>query len=345
MKKASLILILTVCISTVYAANEKDEKILSANQPVMSGAHYSKDSTWKWGGIIGLNFSQVAIGEYWAPGGLSSYSLNGLLGLYANRKKGKLSWDNNLDIAYGMIKQGNLDDLADQPWLKSDDRIELNSKLGYKLKGKTLSLSGLMNFKSQLSPGFVFPNDSIITSNFLAPGYLVFGAGLDYKPNDNFSMFLAPVSTGKITFVNDQALADAGAFGVQKAEFNSMGEMINPGSRIRFEFGGFLKMMYKKESLSDNKESMFNDISFQTNLDLFSNYLNNPQNIDVNWAVLVGMKVNKHISVTITTNVVYDHDINFAIEELDGDGNVIGTHPGPRLQFKEALGIGFSYKL
>jgi hypothetical protein len=281
---------------------------------------------------MGLNFSQVAIGEYWAKGGLSSYSFNGILGMYANYVKGKISWDNNLDIGYGMIKQGEREALNSQPWLKSDDKVQFNTKFGYQIKDKKISLSSIINFKSQNAPGFEHPNDSVLTSNFLAPGYLVFGAGLDYKPNSNFSFFMSPLSTGKITFVNDQALSDAGAFGV------------DPGSRMRVEFGGFIKLIYKKDNLSKVEGSALNDISFQTTLDLFSNYLNNPENIDVNWGVLIGLKVNKYISATITTNIIYDDDVNFTIEEKDADGNVIGSHLGPRTQFKEALGIGFSYK-
>jgi hypothetical protein len=354
MKK--LLVILFIGISTIaFAGVEGDstftakksvgaDKIFSANKPVMARENYNVDSTWKWGGIVGLNFSQVAIGDYWAPGGLSSLSLNGTVGLYANKRKGKFSWDSNLDAAYGMIKQGDRDQLSDQPWLKSDDKLEINTKIGHQIRDKKMSLTGLLNFKSQLSPGFSFPNDSILTSNFLAPGYLVFGAGLDIKPNKNFSAFIAPISTGKITFVNDQALADAGAFGVDKATFDGTGNLLSSGSRLRFEFGGFVKMMYKKDNLSENKESILNDISFRTNLDLFSNYLNNPQNIDVNWSILIGMKVNKYITASITMNIVYDHDIDFTINELDAGGNIIGTHKGPRTQFKEALGIGFSYK-
>ncbi|MBL4703541.1 MAG: DUF3078 domain-containing protein, partial [Flavobacteriales bacterium] len=309
-----------------------DKKIDSANKPAQAKSNYNADSTWKWGGIMGLNFSQVAIGEYWAKGGLSSYSFNGLLGLYANHKKGKISWDNNLDLAYGMIKQGNRDQIMDQPWLKSDDKLAINVKVGYQIKDKKISLSGLVNFKSQNAPGFNYPNDSVLSSNFLAPGYLVFGAGIDYKPTSNLSIFISPVSAGKITFVNDQALANAGAFGVE------------PGERMRAEFGGFLKLLYKKDNLSKDKESALHDISFQTQLDLFSNYLNNPENIDVNWSILIGLKVNKYISATITSNVIYDHDVKFTIEEKDANGNVISTHLGPRLQFKESLGIGLSYK-
>ncbi len=334
--------ILAFCGST-YATSDSLFRNTS-NAPALAKLHYNKDSTWNWGGLIGLNFSQVAIGDYWAAGGLSSYSFNGILGAFANYEKGKWTWDNNIDVGYGIIKQGDRNTLDKMPWLKSDDKLEVNSKVGHKIKGKKLSLSILVNFKSQMAPGFNFPNDSVLTSNFLAPGYLVFGAGLDYKPNKNFSAFISPVSTGKITFVNDQRLADQGAFGVDPAEFDDNGKMVKQGSRMRLEFGGFIKMMYKKEKLSKDSNSVFHDISFQTNVDFFSNYLDNPQNIDVNWSTLIGFKVNEFITATITTNLIYDHDVNFNIEEKDADGIVINSYEAPRTQFKEALGIGFSYK-
>ncbi len=306
--------------------------------------NYNADSTWSWGGIFGANFSQVAIGEYWAAGGLSSYSVNTILNFNVGYKKKKVSFDNSINIGYGMIKQGEKNALSSQEWLKSDDKLEFTSKLGYQIKGEKLSISGLVNFKSQAAPGFNYPNETTLTSNFLAPGYLVFGGGIDYKPNAALSMFLAPISSGKITFVHDQKLADAGSFGVQPAERNESGEIIKPGARYRAEFGGFLRIVYKKENLSGNSESPLNDISFQSNIDLFSNYLNSPENIDVNVGLLLGMKVNKYISVTISANAIYDHDTSFKIIERDGDGNETGFHLGPRLQIKEVLGVGFSYK-
>lgn len=317
----------------------------STNSNAIDGAsNYSADSTWRWGGIFGANFAQVAIGEYWAAGGLSSYSINTILNFDVRYKKKKVSFDNSINIGYGMIKQGEKSALSSQKWLKSDDKLELTSKLGYQIKGEKLSISGLINFISQAAPWFNYPNETVLTSNFLAPGYLVFGGGIDYKPNSTLSMFFAPISSGKITFVHDQNLADAGSFGVQPAERSESGEIVKPGARYRAEFGGFLRIVYKKENLSADSKSPLNDISFQSNIDLFSNYLNSPENIDINASLLLGMKVNKYISVTISANAIYDHDTSFKIIERDGDGNETGFHLGPRLQIKEVLGVGFSYK-
>ena len=163
------------------------------------------------------------------------------------------------------------------------------------------------------------------------------------KPNKNLSVFIAPFSSGKITMVNDQALADSGSFGVKPAIRSASGDLISHGSRLRVEFGGFLKILYKKEKLSTNVDSPLYDISFQSNLDLFSNYMSSPQNVDINWGMMIGMRVNKFVTVTVTTNLIYDNDVGFLIEEIDSGGNVTGTHLGPRVQLKEVLGVGFSY--
>lgn len=356
--KTLFTLVLTVATSaSLWAGNndrtsngeETEKKILSANAPAFAKENYNTDSTWKYGGIIGINFGQVAIGDYWAAGGLSNYSLNGLLSLYANKKKGKFSWDNNLDVGYGIIKQGDRGNLSKIPWIKSDDKLEFNSKAGYQLS-KAWYASGLVNFKSQLAPGLKDPYnaESALLSNFLAPGYLIIAPGLDWKPNGEFSLFLSP-ATAKFTFVTDQNLANAGAFGVDAATYDTSGKLLTLGSKSRFEFGGYVRAIYKKDNLSTKENSFLNGVSVRTTLDLFSNYLaedpSGPQNIDVNWEVLVGMKVNKYITATITTQLIYDHDINFeVIDTVDPKGNVLTSHQGPRTQFKEALQVGFSYK-
>lgn len=269
---------------------------------------------WKKGGVASLNFAQTSLNN-WAGGGQSSIALNGLLSLYANLKKGDSRWDNSFDLGYGTVKQG------DAAFFKSDDRIDLFSKYGKKAGGNWY-YAALLNFRSQMVKGFNSPSE-VATGNyisrFLAPGYLLTALGMDYKPSDNFTLFVAPF-TGKTTFVMDDSLSTIGAFGV------------DAGQNIRNEFGGYLKMAYVRD-IMDN-------IKFQTKLDLFSNYLNNPQNIDVNWEVLIAMKVNEYITASIMTHLIYDDDIDIAV--TDANGMVIGS--GPRTQFKEVLAVGIGYK-
>jgi hypothetical protein len=176
----------------------------------------------------------------------------------------------------------------------------------------------LIGFKSQFAPGYNSPGDSIYISNFLAPAYLNISAGMDYKPSDHFTLFISPLA-GKMTFVNDEYLSNKGAFGVE------------PGKEMRPEFGWYMKMMFKHDIMKN--------VSFQTKLDLFSNHLKNPQNIDVNWDVLISMKINEYLSANLTTTLIYDDDILIAVEQDDGS-----VREQPAIQFKEMFGVGFSYK-
>lgn len=281
---------------------------------------------WKKGGLIGADFSQASYTN-WAAGGINSLSGVALFNLFANYKLDKTSWDNSLDMAYGVIKIGKND------IQKSDDKIEFNSKFG-KQASNNWYYAALLNFKSQLDVGYNYPDDSTIVSHFMAPATVLGALGLDYKSEDkSLSFFVSPL-TGKVTFVNDQRLADAGAFGVQAAEYDTAGVKIKDGQTIRYEFGGFLKMTFKKD--------IFKNVNLQTKLELFTNYLNHPENIDVNWETILTMKINRFLSCTVNTQLIYDHDIPVPYTKVEGGQTVSGT--APRLQFKEVLAVGIAYK-
>lgn len=311
MKKLFFSLALAFSVITYAQTTEAEKDLKTQNTDTTEG--------WRVGGTFGLNYTQVGLNN-WAAGGQSSFALNGLFDAYANYKKGKSSWDNNLSLGYGVIKQGE-----DGDWIKSDDRILLNSKYGRKA-AKNWYYAGLFNFKSQFAPGYNLPDDSTKISDFMAPGYFLGAIGMDYKPNDDFTVFLSPV-TAKMTVVNNDFLSKIGAFGVDS------------GKTARLELGGYMRMMYRKEIMQN--------ITFQTNLDLFSNYSENPQNIDVNWDNLISMKVNKYITVTYTTSLIYDDDIDITETKSDGTPKTdVNGNPrvGPRTQFKYVLAVGFQYK-
>jgi hypothetical protein len=275
-------------------------------------------SGWRKGGVIGITLAQTSLTN-WAAGGQNSVSANGLLSLFANYKKGDNVWDNSLDMGFGILKQGKNEALR-----KTDDKLEFLSKYGRKAF-KNVYYSALVSFKTQMAPGYNLPNDSVKISNFLAPGYLLVAIGLDYKPSPYLSVFLSPL-TSRTTFVNDTVLSDQGAFGVE------------PGKKYREEFGGYMRFIYSK---NDFKNEFMKNISFTTKLDLFSNYLDKPQNVDVNWEVLIAMKVNKIISVNLTTNLIYDDNTKVPVDR-NNDGIAEGM--GVRTQFKEIFGAGLSMK-
>lgn len=273
----------------------------------------SDTTVWKNGGVFNLNFSQVSLTN-WAAGGQNAISINTVLSLFSTYKKENMVWDNTLDVNFGSSKFG------DAAFFKNDDRIDFFSKYGKRAKGSWY-YAALANFRTQMLPGYNAPGDLDYISRFLAPGYVLAALGADYKPNNNFTAFVAPF-TGKTTLVMDDSLSTIGAFGVEN------------GQNIRNEFGGYMKIFAKHE--------LFTNTTIQTKLDLFSNYLENPQNIDINWEVLLSMKVNKYISASVSTLLIYDDDVKIGIDE-NKDG-VIEKY-GPRVQFKEVLAVGFSYKL
>jgi predicted small secreted protein len=305
MKKLILatVLLITAWITSYTQVTEAEKQLKTISADTVMG--------WKKGGVININTSQTSLTN-WAAGGQSSMSANGLLSLFAHNKKEKSLWENYLDLGYGTLKQKGSD------WWKTDDRIDFTSKYGLKASEK-LYYAGLLNFKTQMTDGFNYPNDSVKISGFMAPGYLLTAIGLDYIPDPGFTLFFAPI-TSKLTFVMDDEFAEAGAFGV------------DPGENIKSEFGGYLRAFLKKDIMEN--------ISVQTKLDLFTNYLEDFGNIDVSWETLIAMKVNKFISATLSTHLLYDQDITI-IKEND-EGNL--QEYNSKVQFKEVLAIGLSMK-
>ncbi|MGC1390105.1 MAG: DUF3078 domain-containing protein [Bacteroidales bacterium] len=277
------------------------------------------DSTrgWKKGGVFSINLAQTSLTN-WAAGGQNSFAVNGLLSTYANYKRGKSVWANSLDMGYGLLKQGSTG------YRKTDDKFDLLSKYGYEAF-KKFYYSALVNFKTQMAPGYTY-NDALSTktkiSDLFAPAYLLAALGLDYKPSDHFSAFIAPL-TGKITFVEDKQLSDAGDFGVK------------PGQKSFSEFGGYLRAVYTKNNY---KKDFLKNVTFTTKVDLFTNYIKNPQNVVVNWETLLAFKVNKFLSANINTQLVYDDKIKIPVLR-----NGVATSVGSLIQFKEILGVGFAY--
>jgi hypothetical protein len=277
------------------------------------------DSSWNKGGKFALTVSQVSFSN-WAAGGENSFGGNSMLNLFANYKKGKRIWDTNLDLAYGMMK------LEGKKSRKTDDKIDFFSKYGYKISNN-LYASSNFKFSTQFYEGFKYPDDTTVVSTFLSPAYCQFGLGVDFKPSDYFSLSFLP-ATGKVTIVMDQTLANQGAYGVEKATYDTIGDQIlvkRKGNNYRFELGAALQVVFKKE--------LVKNIELQSRLQLFSNYLDNPQNIDINWDSMLSLKVNKYISTFVGVSMLYDDDIKIA----DKDGVI-----GPRTQIKQTFGLGLA---
>jgi Protein of unknown function (DUF3078) len=315
-------------------------------------AAHAQDSTaapkWDVGGMGSITYSEVGLFN-WAAGGQSNMTLIGNLNLYGNRKYTNASWENSLDLAYGFIKNNFIFDPS-LPVTKAEDKIDFNSKFGKKAWSEKVSYSSLLNFRTQFAPGRANATDQVYISKALAPAYLILAVGLDFKPNNDLSIFVSPVS-GKLTIVTDDSLAGVSSFGVNQRDENGD---FRPGAtgKARMEFGATFRAKYKKDIMKN--------VGLETNLELFSNYIDRPQNIDVRWSNNLVARVNKYITANLITDLIYDHDVLIPIVDAkgvpqysinpgtgqpftDAGGNPI-QRKGPRVQFKQVFGVGFAYK-
>jgi hypothetical protein len=289
------------------------------------------EKLWKVFGNTSLNFNQVSFSN-WASGGEDALSGTAGLNLNANYHKKNLIFENNGTFVYGLIYS------QERGLMKMEDRLELNSKIDYKAIN-SWHYSLLSSFKSQFAPGYNYPDMTNAVSRFLAPGYLTLSLGMDYAPTKYFSLFISPAS-GKFTFVLDQKLADAGSYGVRKAVKDSLGNILYHGEPVKPELGMTVNAKIKYE--------IFKNIVIDSKLNLYDNYLSDDVrdrwNVDVDWENNINFVINSIISSTFNSRMLYDNSIMVPLYNMiNGVKTKIGE--GPRLQIKEAFGIGMVMKL
>ncbi len=266
---------------------------------------------WNKSGNISLLFNQAAFNAEWTGGGTSNYAANASLTYDFNYRKGKLTWDNRIVADYGITKTKD-----DKFSRKTNDRLELNSIVGRQINESKWFYSFFLNFRTQFAKGYAFGEDAdgneirTETTHFMSPGYLQIGPGFLWKENDNLKVNLAP-ATARLIFVDDMfttvpGYTDGDYFGV------------DAGESTRFEFGASISG-YAKFDLMEN-------ISMENILNLYSNYLEDPQNVDLDYTMNLVLKVNDWISANATFQAIYDD-------------NAVGA-----FQIREALGIGVGYK-
>ena len=255
--------------------------------------------------IGGINMSQVSLNN-WAAGGDASIAGDINFSYALDYKKDKLLWQNRLELAYGLNKTDA------NGTRKTNDKIYLNSMFGYRLAEHWYATI-TVNFQTQFDKGYKYHDDNTKTllSRFMSPGYLSVGPGITWTPKPWFTATLSP-ATWRGTFVMSDFLSDQGAFGV------------DPGKHLLSEFGANLKLEANYEFLPN--------MTVYSRLELFSNYLEKPQNVDVRWDTQVAMKINKWFSASLNLNLIYDDDAKFKTD----DGRDVA-----KLQFKEVLGVGF----
>lgn len=257
----------------------------------------------------------------WTKGGESSLST--MMDLQGdatyNNKEANTQWINSLRLKYGTITT------QDKGTRKNNDALEINSKFNRNAWGK-IGMSASMYMKHQLAKGYNYPNDSVPISKFLNPGTMTLGLGFEYKPAKEITFNVAPLSY-KTTFVLDTAHIDQTLHGIDK------------NARAKREMG--------TQIVVTSKLTPFENMEVTNNLRLFSNYLNKPQNIDLDWELNITQQINWFFAIRLNLHLIYDDDVRFPV--LDENDQPVLLPDGSAkkvadLQFKEFVGLSLQFK-
>ena len=297
-----------------------------------------------------IKFGQTSLTN-WAAGGDNTVTLQAFIDGNANYKKDDLFWNNRLQLDYGFVYASSKPILQ-----KSDDRIYFESKLGYKTENmKKFAFTVNYDFRSQFNTGYEYKTPSapegfdklddvpvkdlvqlwkdarVVKSGFLAPAYTNLAVGIDLKPANWISLNVAPI-TGGVVIVRDELLRKNYGMHLRK-EWEGVTEGLPAdGSEYRsarFEFGAQVK--------ADVAVNVNDNFKYTSQLVLFSNYIDHPENIRVNWDNRFDWKLAKYFSLTLTTNMIYDDKV-VIYSEADGLTK-------QRVQFKESFLFGFTWTI
>lgn len=261
---------------------------------------------WKTGGLYNFNLSQSALSNWAAGGDNFNLALTSYFNYFAFYQKPRQNWDNNLDVNLGYMQSTSLGGR------KNDDRLDLLSKYGYKIDstGK-LYVSALFNFRSQFFDGFSYNGTNAnLISSFLSPAYIILSAGVDFKPDNELSVFFSPI-TSRTTLVVNNKLSEQGKYGV------------DVGKHFYRETGLFVTVNYNR--------NITPTISYKGRADFFSNYYQKPENVNIYMTNLFMFKIHKNFTANYSLDFMYDDKIR-----------IFGPNKNaPGLQLKSIIGIGF----
>lgn len=272
---------------------------------------------WNTSGSFSLLFNQAAFNADWQGGGTSSYAGNIGLTYNFNYRNEEITWDNRITAEYGLSQSKDDDYLR-----KTNDVIELHSVFGNQIKDSNWFVSVLLNAKSQFTKGYDYIDTPILdpitgeelgtntkreeTTHALSPAYLTLGPGFLWKKSDNLKVNISPASARLIMvdkdFTSTPGYVDGDYYGVDQ------------GKTSRFEFGTAINA-YAKFDLMEN-------VSMENILSMYSNYLEDPKNVDMDYTMNLVMKVNKYISANFVFQAIYnDNAVSaFQIREVLGAG-------------------------
>ncbi|MGL2962581.1 DUF3078 domain-containing protein [Flavobacterium sp. RSB2_4_14] len=292
MNKILLSISLLFCVNIIFS-QDNDKERLKKTEEVIAKIVEEKPNGWIKKGTFTFLANQASFTN-WQAGGQSSISGNVGLDYDINYKSVNWSWDNKFIANYGLSK------ISGQELQKTDDRVGFNSLLGRKAKGYWY-YSAFFSFKTQFDSGFDPANLDVKISHFFSPAFFQLGPGIMWKKSDDFKFNFAP-ATSKLIIVHPHFTEFGSSFGVEQ------------GDSSRFEFGASF-IGYYKFKLMEN-------VIAENILNLYTNYLEDIQNVDLDYTLNIVMKINKTLTANIAFQTIYDDNAfrGFQVRQVIGLG-------------------------
>ncbi|NHM06087.1 DUF3078 domain-containing protein [Flavobacterium sp. CYK-4] len=281
------ILFLTVlfCGVGIMNAQDAEKEIITNTEKAVKKIVDTTGAGWTKKGNLIFLFNQSNFNN-WLAGGENNLSGNLGINYDFNYKRNDITWDNKIIASYGLIQTKNSDFEK-----KTDDRFEYNSVFGKKAVGYWY-YSFFLNFRTQFTKGYIYGKDAngkeirTENTNLFSPAYLTFGPGMFWKKSDNLKVNLAPL-TSKVTFVDaDFTLPEKAYFGVEE------------GKSTRYELGFYASGYYKLDLMTN--------VSMENTLNLYTNYLEDPQNVDMDYTMNMVMRINRYLTTNLVFQAIYD---------------------------------------
>ena len=376
MKNSILFSVILLCSISAFGQAKTDLK--DALKPQEVKINDTVTHHWRYTGFFGVNFGQVALVN-WAAGGQNSISVQANANASLTYENKHFLWDNQLNFSLGGIAQGKvLHPAANNryPFRKNVDILQITSRVGYIVdKKKQWTITFLTDLKTILFDGFDYsaydagtaPTRQLSSTPF-SPSNLLLSVGANYKPAPFFSLYISPV-TAKLTIMDNNTLLPQGDTSYGKVDRTRYG--LDNGTSYHASIGAYLRADFQKD--------LWKNINLKTSLELFQNYTDkhvldgivqselatiyaadptqvaapnavtqnlvnhlyydNRGNTYVNWLTNLTFKVNKYITASLETQLIYDQTV--AVPHMRQDNSI---YLGRGTQFREAFTLGFGYK-
>ena len=326
--RSTLLLFLLLSTSTIFA--QIIQTTLSPNQAPKPPSNWSKKNQ------LGFDISEIAFVN-WSAGGTSSISglFKGEFGRTYAKKNHK--WVNELIVKYGLNKQDGTE------LRKTDDALQFNSTYGFrKDTASNWYYSSKLNFNTQFTNGYNYPNRDVAISKPFAPAYIFLGAGAENANKAKNRVFYFSPITLKTTLVLDQYLANQGSFGVKKAIYAQ--DPLDPTQQILIEEGQKVKAEFGILFTAYMKNEIYKNVFYENRLSLYTDYLNKFGNVDIDYDTRLDLVVNAYVKANIGVHLIYDDDIKTKKDVVDPTtGTKTQVNDGPRMQLRQVLGVGLVY--